>query len=245
MEGVVADIGSAEADLDPSSDRYAARFSGPAGEWMLSVQTDAIRKMIAPWKGGTVLDVGGGHGQVARPLLADGHDVTVLSSSEAAYGQAARLDPAPRLVTGDLMDPPFPDQIFDVVTAVRMMAHVGDWERFLAGLCRVARHAVIIDYPTPGGANVLEPLLFGLKKRFEGDTRKFATMKKADVRAAFSARDFECSDERGQFVVPMVVHRKLKAPAISGAFEGMLGAVGLSTLVGTPVVACARRISGD
>lgn len=242
MEGTVADIGSAEADLDPSTDRYAARFSGPAGEWLLSVQTKAVREMIAPWRGGTVLDVGGGHGQVAGPLMDDGHDVTVLASSERAYGQAAKLNPTPRLVTGDLMDLPFEDQSFDVVTAVRMMAHVGDWERFLSGLCQVARHAVIIDFPVPGGANALEPLLFGLKKRLEGDTRKFATMKKAAVREVFAAEGFETVQTRGQFVLPMVVHRKLKAPSLSGMMEGGLRMLGLAALAGTPVVASARRI---
>lgn len=242
MERAILDIGSAEADLDPSTDRYAARFSGPAGEWMLSVQTRAIRKMIAPWRGGTVLDVGGGHGQVAECLLADGHDVTVLASSEIAYGQAAKLDPAPQLVTGDIMKLPFEDKSFDVVTAVRMMAHVGDWERFLAELCRVARHAVIIDFPTPGGANALEPLLFGLKKRLEGDTRKFATIKKTAVRETFTAQGFETLETYGQFVLPMVVHRKLKSPTVSNTLEGMLRSLGLAALVGTPIVASARRV---
>lgn len=242
MERSVADIGSAEADLDPSTDRYAERFSGPTGEWLLSVQTRAVRKLIAPWKGGTVLDVGGGHAQVARPLLEDGHQVTVLSSTEAAFGQTAGIDhDALTRVTGDLMDLPFPDQSFDVVTAMRMMAHVGDWRQFITGLTRVARHAVIIDFPVPGGVNALEPLFFGLKKRIEGDTRRFATMNTAQVRGAFSTHGFTPGEAIGQFVLPMVLHRKLKAPKLSGALEGGLGALGLSRALGTPVVMAATR----
>ena len=34
--------------------------------------------------GASVLDVGGGHGQVARPLIQDGHNVTVLASPHVA-----------------------------------------------------------------------------------------------------------------------------------------------------------------
>lgn len=242
IEKAVADIGSDQADLDPSTDRYARRFAGPTGEWLLSVQTHAVRKLIASWKGGTVLDVGGGHGQIARPLLEDGHPVTVLSSTETAFGQAAKIEHASLTrTTGNLMDPPFADQSFDVVTAVRMMAHVGDWQRFVAGLTRIARHAVIVDFPVPGGANALEPLLFGLKKRLEGDTRRFATMTKAEVRAAFTAHGFKPQGEIGQFVLPMVVHRKLKVPGISGALEGGLSAIGLARAMGTPVVMAAIR----
>ena len=241
MSDVIADVGSAQADLDPSTDRYAARFSGPAGEWMLSVQTRAIREMMAPFKNATVLDVGGGHAQVARPLMSDGHDLTVLASTEAAFGQAVRLDPKPTLVTGDLLNPPFPDQSFDVVTAVRMMAHVGDWRSLIGGLCRIARRAVIIDFPIPGGVNALEPLFFGLKKRLEGDTRKFDTIKRSAVREAFEANGFMCSAEQGQFVLPMVIHRKLKSPGVSNGLERGLRGLGLDALAGTPVILSAHR----
>ncbi|MEM7522394.1 MAG: class I SAM-dependent methyltransferase [Pseudomonadota bacterium] len=245
-EGAPADIGSAEADLDPSTARYAARFSGPAGTWLLSRQTAAVEKLIAPHGAGAVLDVGGGHGQVAGPLTASGRDVTVLASSEAALGQAATIT-SPRLSTviGDLSDPPFPDRSFDVVVSMRIMAHIGDWRCFLAGLTRVARKAVIVDFPIPGGANALEPLLFGVKKRLEGDTRRFATMTKRDVRDALSENGFDGAGHIGQFVLPMVVHRKLQRPALSGAIEGALGGVGLASAIGTPVVMCGRRRNVD
>lgn len=242
LAGAPADIGSPEADLDPSTDRYAARFSGPAGQWMLERQTRALRRLIAPFEGGSVLDVGGGHGQVARPLIEDGRRVTVLASSAAAFGQAEKITSSNlTLRQGDLLDPPFPERSFDVVVSFRIMAHIGDWRRYIAGLSRIARKAVIVDFPTPGGANALEPLLFGLKKRLEGDTRRFAVMTKADVRAALADEGFGPAGEVGQFVLPMVVHRKLNAPAISGALEGGLGAIGLASAFGTPVVMAAER----
>ncbi len=76
----IADIGAPDADLDPSGDRYAARFAGPAGEYLLSRQTVALQGFLRDLPAASILDVGGGHGQSARPLLAAGHPVTVAAA---------------------------------------------------------------------------------------------------------------------------------------------------------------------
>ncbi|MFQ6550864.1 class I SAM-dependent methyltransferase [Aestuariibius insulae] len=238
---IVPDIGSDRPDLDPSTDRYAARFSGAAGEWLLSVQTRALRDLM-PEGTHHLLDVGGGHGQIARPMLEDGHRVTVLASVDDAFGRLPELQ-SDRLTlkTGSLMDLPFEDQSFDVVTSFRMMAHVGDWERLLREMTRVARHAVIFDFPTPSGANALEPLLFGLKKRIEGDTRRFTVIRASAVRQHLESLGFAPGRSIGQFTLPMVVHRKLARPAISQRMEDGLTAVGLASAIGSPVVMRADR----
>lgn len=240
----VADIGSDQPDLDPSTDRYAARFQGPAGEWLLSRQTKALLDLIGDISPeASVLDVGGGHGQVVSPLLERGHPVTVLATSDTALGRVGVLS-SDRLTTqvGPILPLPFPDQQFDVVTSFRIMAHIGDWQALLAELSRVARKAVIFDFPLPGGANALEPLLFGLKKKIEGDTRRYATMKRADVTDCLKGHGFQYTNHVGQFVLPMVVHRKLKQPKISGALEGALQSIGLASSMGQPVVLRADRI---
>lgn len=236
----IADIGSDQADLDPSTDRYARRFEGPAGRWLLSRQTAALRALIAPWPGASVLDVGGGHGQVAAPLLDDGHPVQIHASSKDALGRAAAL-PGTRIAVGPLTSLPYADRSFDVVTSFRILAHIGDWEGLLSELARVARHAVIVDFPLPGGANALEPLLFGLKKKIEGDTRRYQAIPRHAVAACLSRNGFPRQASIGQFVLPMVLHRKLNRPGISSALEAALGAVGLAKIVGTPVVFRAAR----
>ncbi len=240
----VADIGSEFADLDPSTDRYARRFQGPAGEWLLSCQTKALRRLCAPYPGARVLDVGGGHAQVATPLLDDGHEVCVYASSQEALGQMRRLH-RPGLTTevGPLRALPYADRSFDVVTSFRILAHVGDWQAFLGELCRVARRAVIVDFPIASGANTLEPLLFGLKKRLEGDTRRFQTMSRPQVLKTLAAAGFAPQGEIGKFVLPMVVHRKLARPAHSARLEAKLRALRLDRSFGTPVVLCAARDS--
>ncbi len=242
----VADIGSSQADLDASTDRYAKRFGGSGGVWLLSRQTAALRSLIGEDRGARVLDVGGGHGQIAAPLLEDGHSVTVHASSEAALGQVRRLDhPNLALSTGGLMPLPFADGSFDVVTSFRIMAHIGDWRGYLAELARVARQAVIVDFPIPSGANALAPLLFGLKKKIEGDTRRFDTIRRADARDVLEQAGFTPTGEIGQFVVPIVVHRKLAMPRLSAALERACGGIGLASMLGTPVVLRADRMPRD
>ncbi|WP_428929731.1 class I SAM-dependent methyltransferase [Marinibacterium sp. SX1] len=238
--GAIADIGSDQADLAPSTAQYARRFEGPTGSWLLSRQTEALRRLIAPWPGASVLDVGGGHGQVAAPLVADGHPVQVHATSAQALGRAADM-PGVVTGTGPLMPLPHADGAFDIVTSFRILAHIGDWPAYLAELTRVARRAVIVDFAIPGGVNALEPLLFGVKKKIEGDTRRYAAIPRREICARLAELGFADQQTVGQFVLPMVLHRKLKQPGLSSALEGSLRAIRLDRLVGTPVVLCAAR----
>ncbi|MDO6587022.1 class I SAM-dependent methyltransferase [Salipiger sp. 1_MG-2023] len=236
------DIGAEAPDLDSSSERYARRFEGVAGTWLLSRQTEILRQMIAPWPGARVLDVGGGHRQVADALLPRGHPVCVLASCEQALGRVRDLShPDLQTQIGSLTALPFADRSFDVVTSFRMLAHVADWQQHLSELTRVARHAVILDYPIPGGANLLGPLLFGLKKKVEGDTRRYRTIARRDMHAALDSHGFCDIRETGQFVFPMVLHRTLKRPRISSALERIAQLAGLSDRIGNPVILRAVR----
>jgi len=238
----VADIGSEFADLDPSTDRYAARFQGQAGEWLLSRQTHALRQLMDGNEAANILCVGGGHAQDVRPLLEDGHSVTVHASCDEALGQAAKLHhPKLSLSVGPLRTLPFDDQSFDIVSSFRIMAHIGNWPDYLAALTRVARQAVIIDFPISGGFNRLEPLLFGLKKRIEGDTRKYTTISTASVIQNLSENGFTLSAQVGQFVLPMVLHRKLSNPSISAGLENACRGLGLARRMGTPIILRADR----
>jgi ubiquinone/menaquinone biosynthesis C-methylase UbiE len=243
----VADIGSNQPDLDSSTERYARRFEGTVGEWLLSRQTAALRQLIAPWPAAQILDVGGGHGQIAAPLLADGHRVRVFASSEAALGRSrSLLHPRVETEVGSLAALPHPDRSFDVVTAFRVLAHIGDWQALLGEMCRVARHAVIFDFPIPGGVNALEPLLFGLKKWIEEDTRRYQTISGRKVRDCLAAQGFGETHAIGQFILPMVLHRTLGRPRVSDALERVLGATGLGAAIGTPVILRAtRQETGD
>ena len=72
-----------------SSDDYARRFSGAVGRYFLEVQTDATLELLRPLAAASVLDVGGGHGQLTGALVEAGLDVTVLGSDPACERRVA------------------------------------------------------------------------------------------------------------------------------------------------------------
>lgn len=231
------------ADVETSSAGYASRFSGPVGAWMLEAQARAVRELLGAPDGATVLDVGGGHGQLALPLAAEGWRVTVLGSEAVCARGIAAAVAAGRVqfVTGDVLALPFPDRSFDFAVSVRLLPHCGRWPALVAELCRVARRAVLVDYPTLESLNCVAPALFGAKKRLEGNTRTFTLFTHREVEAAFSAEGFAPAGRIGEFFLPMVLHRTLRCRPCSAALEAVCAGLGLTKRWGSPVVARYSR----
>lgn len=231
------------ADIESSSEDYARRFAGPAGEWMLSVQERLTLSLVEPFgENLSILDVGGGHGQLAVPLCRAGHRVTVLGSAPDC---SRRLLPALetgrcRFLVGDVVRPPFPDRSFDLAISFRLLTHCRRWPELVAELCRTARSAVIVDYPTSQSVNRLAPSLFKAKKKVEVNTRPWRLFTHREVREAFRAAGFERRRLKKQFFFPMVLHRMLKRRPLSAALEAAARAAGLTRLAGSPVIACYR-----
>jgi 2-polyprenyl-3-methyl-5-hydroxy-6-metoxy-1,4-benzoquinol methylase len=232
-----------DADVETSSEGYAQRFAGPVGQFFLDVQTRATLNLLAPWPRASVLDLGGGHGQVTGPLVDAGYEVTVYGSSPACEDRvrAWTTTGRARFRSGDLIRTPFADRSFDVVLCYRLLPHVVRWPELIAELSRLARLAVLVDYPTSKSANAVAEAFFGWKKRVEGNTRPFAVFRDADVAGAFAALGFRPTGRRPQFFVPMAVHRALRSAAISRGLEGLSSAVGLTRRFGSPVVARLER----
>ena len=227
------------ADIETSSDDYASRFSGPVGAWMLDVQEHAVRTLLGPPGGRTLLDVGGGHGQLAGPLARAGWRVTVHGSDAVCARRIAPLiaDGTVQFAAGDILALPFHDRSYDAVVSVRLLPHCERWPALVAELCRVARHAVIVDYPTSESLNRVAPALFGAKKRIEKNTRTFTLFTHREVEEAFSSSGFAPEGRSGQFFLPMVVHRSLRCRSCSAALETLARAAGLTRRWGSPVVA--------
>lgn len=226
-------------DIETSSDDYADRFAGPTGEWMLRVQERIVLDFLAGRPGARILDVGGGHGQLAGGLSREGYDVTVIGSAASCRSRIAHLIEAGRceFVVGNLERLPWSGGSFDVVLAFRLLTHWPDWPRLVVELCKVAREAVIVDFPTSQSLNIMAPLFFDAKKRVEGNTRDWRLFRKREVRDEFVRRGFPLRRQRGQFVLPMVFHRMLGLPAVSATLEASFGYLGLSRLWGSPVIA--------
>lgn len=226
------------ADIHTSSDEYAARFAGKTGAWMLEVQEKITLQMVRRFEEASILDVGGGHGQLALPLCRDGIRVTVLGSDESCRHrvQVAVDSGLCRFEVGNVISVPFPDNTFDLVLCFRLLTHCERWPELVRELCRTARQGVIVDYPTQQSLNAIAPALFGAKKKFEKNTRTWRLFRHREVIEEFAKHGFVPDRTRKQFFLPMVLHRMLKSRGLSAALEFVCRACGLTRLWGSPVI---------
>lgn len=241
-----------EPDVETSSDAYAGRFAGAVGDFFLERQNRVILDLLAPVlpPGARVLELGGGHAQVAPALVQAGYSVTVVGSADVCRARLDRLReidpavlPADRFEyrTADLLDLPFPDRSFDAAVSVRLLAHAEDWRRLLAGMCRVSRRAVVNDYPDTRSFNRFYDLLFEWKRSREGNTRPFRCLRPGEPAAECARHGFGRPREVRQLFVPMVVHRVLKSAPLSRALEAGSRRTGLTRWLGSPVVLRVER----
>jgi SAM-dependent methyltransferase len=233
----------ATADVETSSEGYARRFAGPVGAYFLDVQTALTLRLLAPWPGARVLDVGGGHAQLAPPLAAHGYRVMVAGSEEVCRERLDRSLPAGAFEfrACDLLDLPFPDRAFDVVLSFRLLAHTGRWRHLVSELCRVADKALIVDYSDSRSFNALYGPLFDWKRRIEGNTRTFITFRPGEIAAECSRHGFGRPVTERELFVPMVVHRAVGRAGFSRAVERASAALGLTRALGSPVILRTQR----
>ena len=226
------------ADIHTSTDEYAVRFAGAAGEWMLAVQEKLTLELVHRFPEASILDVGGGHGQLTLPLCREGRTVTTLGSDESCRHRVREAVEAGRcrFVTGNVIELPFADGAFDLVLCFRLLTHCERWPELVRELCRVARRGVIADYPTSQSLNAVAPALFGAKKKFEKNTRTWALFRHRQVIEEFARHGFGPSAVRKQFFLPMVLHRMLKNRGVSAGLEAVCRALGLTRGWGSPVI---------
>ena len=232
-----------DADVETSSDAYARRFAGGVGRFFLGRQRDAVLALLAPFPRARVLDVGGGHGQLTGPLVEAGHEVTVLGSDPACEARVREWTGSgrARFLAADLVEPGLVERSFDVVLSVRLLPHVRRVDAVVATLARLARRAVVVDYPTRRSVNAVSGLLFGLKHGVEGDTRPFRVFRDREIEEAFAAHGFAPTGRRPQFLAPMALYRALGSAELARGVEGAMRALGLTALLGSPVVLRLER----
>jgi SAM-dependent methyltransferase len=231
-------------DVETAGPAYAARFAGATGAWLLDVQARTLLRLLAALPGRlSVLDVGGGHGQLTRTLGSAGHRVVVHGSQPACHARRAG-GPVPRLAA-DPWRLPLRDRSFDVVVSVRLLAHVEAWRELLGEMARVARRGVAVDFPVRGALHRLAPALFETKKRLEGNTRPYFDYLPSEVAEALGAAGLSDVRVARQFAWPMVLHRTLGAPRLSRALEGLARGLGATRRAGSPALMLALRPADD
>jgi len=232
-----------DADVLTSTDAYARRFQGAIGSYFLERQSRVVLELLRPWPGASVLDVGGGHAQLTGPLVDAGYAVTVLGSDPACEARVREWTGSARarFLAADLLEPGLRDRGFDVVLSLRLLPHVRRVPELIATLARLARAAVVVDYPTRRSVNAAAGLLFGWKQGVEGDTRPFTVFSDREIEAAFAAHGFVPTARRPQFLAPMALYRALGSAGVARAIEGASAALGLTSSLGSPVVLRLER----
>lgn len=231
-------------DILTSSEDYASRFHGKTGEYFLEMQFAKVEKYLAGYYRPTILDVGGGHAQLAIPLIQKGYNVTITGSDDCCEERllAAGLQGSYSYHTCDMLNLPFKDNCFDVVLAFRLISHVERWRLLIRELSRVAKKAVIIDYPDWRSTNILYSMLFPIKKLFEKNTRNYTLFTRKEISQEFERNGLIVTEFDPEFLLPMVVHRAVNSRYFSQFSENVFAAIGVTQLLGSPIVACAQKL---
>lgn len=234
------------ADVETSTDSYATRFSGTVGRWFLERQSQIVLAHL--WthtETQTILEVGGGHGQLTYPCSAHGYTVTTIGSDSSCEHRIKELSQNGfcHFVSGDLLSLPFPDKSFDSVTCIRLLSHCDRWPDLIRELCRVSKTQVIVDYPPLRSFNILYRFLYRLKKGAEGTTRPFTIFQDSDIEGAFLENGFILEKRSPQFFLPMVIYRKLKSACIGKILEGCFNRLQITDIFGSPTISSFIRKS--
>jgi 2-polyprenyl-3-methyl-5-hydroxy-6-metoxy-1,4-benzoquinol methylase len=249
-----------EADVHTASHEYAERFSGKVGQWMLSIQTQIVLQAIEEQytselkKNIQILDIGGGHGQLALPLLEAGYTVTVLCSNTNAYEQLKkplfqkyRDENRLIIVIGNLFKSPFEVRSFDIVLSFRLLCHTEQWKNLLSEMNRVSRQTILFDYPNKKSINFFSGMFFKAKKNIEKNTRSFILFEHGEIIHMLQNYSINEYTLYNQFFFPMVLHRILGKRGFLGvvfskSIEKAAKLIGLSGAFGSPTI-CSAKIN--
>jgi len=233
-------------DIESSTWDYSRRFDGPVGAWMLQQQVAAtatvLEKSFSEHTSLKVLDVGGGHGQNIELLSQLGHKLTIVGSSESCVEviKGYIVGDKVKFVVSPLLQLPYEDNSFDVVICYRILSHMESWKELIAELTRVAKHLVLVDYPTTKSVNIAGELFFWLKKKVEGNTRRYGCFMDKEIDSVFGSNHFYCIYQHKQFFLPMALHRVFGMLSFSKSVSKIFRIVGLTRFFGSPSISGYR-----
>ncbi len=239
MTEIEASLDTLKPDRFSSSDEYAARFAGDWGTYLVWAQNRIVEGMLAKKTNSTLLDLGGGHGQLLPCYQKLQIDATILGSDERCFGQVDQS--TAKCITGDLTALPVDTMSFDTVISVRMIPHLEQWQTVIAQMCLAAKDKVIIEYPPKLSFNALTPILFGAKKKFEKNTRTYTLFGHREIEDEFARNGFTVVKRQSQLLLPFVIHRVLKANKLLRMIEVICRKTGITRLLGSPTIVLAKR----
>jgi 2-polyprenyl-3-methyl-5-hydroxy-6-metoxy-1,4-benzoquinol methylase len=232
-------------DIHSSSQEYRQRFFGGVGQWFLDRQNGITEDMLSVLGNDlTAIDFGGGHGQSIQVCQQLQIEYTILGSAAECFELLEKEYSNTELNTrvGSLTDSGCAEQSFDVVMSYRMLPHLKFWQAHIQELCRVSRNTVLIEFPSRRSINALSDRFFGLKKSIEGNTRRFTLFSLDQVIVEFESQGFKLAEVRGQYLLPMALHRALKNKKVSTFLENMVGVLIPHNKFGSPLICKFERL---
>jgi len=209
------------------------RYGGAAGKWVIDLEKQLFSALgVKAGKLSRVLDIGSGTGKlsaVAKSSLLVGLDRRLPM---LLVSRKSMETPHP-LILGDAQRLPFVNNSFDLVLASRLLLHLPDWQSMVSESCRVARIAVLLDFPTSPSLAALEPRFWSsLRGSSALPPHKIFTF--GQVRNAFEISGFTCEELHKGLLLPYRFHRRLGKPRLSQFLEGIAKKTRLTSLFGSP-----------
>lgn len=232
------DVTSHYADSATARTYDADRYGGPVGRLFQEAEIAHFARLLGR-VGSTcrIADIGAGTGKLRAvdPSAA----YVGIDRSRAMLCTFKSHDPAVAVVVGDAVVLPLRDRSVDVVVASRVLMHVHDWRRMIAESCRIARRAVIVDFPVWPSLAAVEPLLWPAWRRDAHPPHRAFPLD--TVRRCFRGHGFrQVAVDRG-FTLPYRVHRLLGSARFTRDSEMLLRRIGATYLVGSPAFAAFSR----
>lgn len=223
----------------------ARRFGGPIGDLVARGQADVLANMLGPVQGRRIIDVGTGTGRGAFLLQAAGARVTGIDASEEmlaiARARAREIHAAVDFTLGDAHKVEFDDRSFDLAVSLRVLMHTPRWRQCIGELCRVADHAVVLDYPSARSVALLESIARRVLHPFKLAAEPYRVFLDGQIRRELARHGFRITATHRQFVLPIAVHKAVGSARFTTVAEQWLARVGLLRLFGSPVTIYAER----
>ena len=233
------------ADAANAQSFDARRFGGPIGDLVAQGQADVLADMLGPVKGRSIIDVGTGTGRGAFLLASAGARVTGIDASDEmlaiARDRARETAAAVEFQMGDAHAIEYGDQSFDIAVSLRVLMHTPKWRQCIAELCRVARHAVVIDYPSAASTALGQSLARKLLHPVGLSSEPYRVFFDGQIRRELEAHGFRITAMHRQFVLPIAVHKMIGSRRFTETSEQWLARIGMLRLFGSPVTVYAER----
>ncbi|HMO02733.1 MAG TPA: class I SAM-dependent methyltransferase [Oligoflexia bacterium] len=233
-------------DIHSSSDDYISRFLNAGGKFLLNKQSQIISTIITAYRLSlaTALDVGGGHFQSAPILAQAGIKVTITGSDYSCQQQMLKTSPNANIEfkVSSLCPLPFPEHSYDLVSTFRVLSHLDNFEDFIGECCRVAKVAVIFDYPTTKSLNYLSRYFFKTKLAVEKNTRTFNSFSDNQIKELLAKNGFQIKQIERELFWPHFLHRAVNNKLLSNIIEKPAEIFGITQRFGSPVIVFATRV---